>query len=127
MVTHVLDSSAFLALVLAEPGAEVVEPLLGASVMSAVNFSEVASKLIERGYDPDETETGLRLSDLAVEAATEQDAMAAARLLPLGRSFGLSLGDRFCLALAGRLRCVALTADQAWAGLDLGVEVELIR
>lgn len=44
-----------------------------------------------------------------------------------GEAFGLSLGDRACLALAAELGIPALTADQTWAGLDIGVKVELIR
>jgi PIN domain nuclease of toxin-antitoxin system len=97
--------------------------------MSAVNFCEVASKLIERGYGPDETEAGLSRSNFTVEAVTRQDALAAAKLWPVTRRFGLSLGDRFCLALAVRLRRPALTADRRWGDLDLdvGIDVELIR
>ena len=45
------------------------------------------------------------------------------------RGSGLSLGDRFCLALAKRLDCPALTADRAWLPVadDAGVRIELIR
>jgi ribonuclease VapC len=45
------------------------------------------------------------------------------------RRYGLSLGDRLCLALAARERLPVLTADQIWAqaGSVVGVEVRLIR
>ena len=43
------------------------------------------------------------------------------------RSRGLSLGDRICLALAEGEGVPALTADRAWADLDIGIEVSLIR
>ena len=43
------------------------------------------------------------------------------------RSRGLSLGDRACLQLATRRGLPALTADRAWAEIDAGVEVRLIR
>ncbi len=43
------------------------------------------------------------------------------------RAAGLSLGDRACLALAQRLSAPVLTADQAWKGLDVGVEIRHIR
>ena len=39
----------------------------------------------------------------------------------------LSFGDRACLALARRLGLPALTAERAWAELDLGIPVEVFR
>ena len=48
-------------------------------------------------------------------------------LRPLTKGAGLSLGDRACLALAQHLNLPALTADQAWKGLSLGIEVQVIR
>lgn len=43
------------------------------------------------------------------------------------RSLGLSLGDRACLALAEHLHLPALTADQTWRNLRIGIEIRLIR
>lgn len=45
------------------------------------------------------------------------------------RQFGLSLGDRCCLALALRENVPAITSDKAWldAGPLLGVTVKAIR
>jgi PIN domain nuclease of toxin-antitoxin system len=50
-----------------------------------------------------------------------------ARLRALTRAYGLSFGDRACLALARRLGLPALTAERAWAELDLGIPVEVLR
>lgn len=125
--TAVLDASALLALIHAEPGSDVVETVIEESVMSTVNWSEVIQKLLARGTDvegvrTDMEELGLRLEDLTVE-----DAEAAAAIwaeIPRGT---LSLADRCCLALARRLRATAVTADRAWAGLGLDVTVRTIR
>lgn len=54
-------------------------------------------------------------------------ALRAALLRNSTRPYGLSLGDRACLALARREGLPVLTADRSWAKLDVGVEVVLIR
>jgi PIN domain nuclease of toxin-antitoxin system len=43
------------------------------------------------------------------------------------RRTGVSMGDRFCLALAQETGARALTADRRWKDLDLGVTITLIR
>jgi PIN domain nuclease of toxin-antitoxin system len=43
------------------------------------------------------------------------------------RRFGLSVGDRACLALAERERLPAYTTDRTWAKLNLGIDIRLIR
>ena len=43
------------------------------------------------------------------------------------RHLGLSLGDRACLALAEREQLPILTGDGAWALLDIGLDIRLIR
>jgi PIN domain nuclease of toxin-antitoxin system len=54
-------------------------------------------------------------------------AVAAGGLRPSTRSLGLSLGDRACLALAASSGVTALTTDRAWARLEVGVLVDVIR
>ena len=58
---------------------------------------------------------------------TIEDAERAARMWPVTSKFGLSLGDRACLALALRLDLPVMTADRVWGKLQMGVEVQLIR
>jgi PIN domain nuclease of toxin-antitoxin system len=50
-----------------------------------------------------------------------------ARLRPLTKSSGLSIGDRAGLALARQLRLPVLTTDRTWRRLNLGVTVQTIR
>ncbi len=84
-------------------------------------------KIAFHGGDADRQGTLLTVLGVTVEPLTRDDAMRAAKLYPATRPAGLSLGDRCCLALAGRLQAPALTADQAWSGLDVGAEVRLLR
>ena len=56
-----------------------------------------------------------------------EDAALAAGMLAQTQQFGLSLGDRACLALALRRNVAALTADQEWSKLTLPIRIQVIR
>lgn len=128
-MTAVLDASAVLTLLYREPGHETVAGLIEGSVVSAVNWSEVVQKLAQRGVpEPAAITTSLLALGATVLPFRRSDAEAAARLWPAGRVRGLSLGDRACLAVAQALPdAVAVTADVAWADIDAGVEVLVLR
>jgi ribonuclease VapC len=92
----------------------------------------VFSRSADRGVDPAELggrllESGLLDGAITVELFTVADAIEVARLRPLTRDAGLSLGDRACLALARRLDAPVLTADSAWVDVDHGVQLRPIR
>ena len=126
-MTVVLDASALLVLLNGEPGTAVVVEALPRAVIGAVNISEVVARLADGGMPGlaiQETIEELRLDVMPFDAEL---ALTAGLLRPLTRSAGLSLGDRACLALGMRLRLPVLTADRIWAGLDLDVEVRLVR
>ena len=126
MSETVLDASAILALLQGERGSENVLQALPGAVVSSVNLSEVVAKLADHGMPTDEIRQALTLG-LEIVPFTEDLAYAAGELRLLTRDRGLSLGDRACLALAKALSRPVLTADRAWARLDLGIEVRLTR
>lgn len=95
--------------------------------MCAANWSETHLKLLQHGVDAHRATNRLRTLGVRIEPLTEPDAITAANLWAATRSAGLSLGDRCCLALAARLDRVAVTADAAWAGLDIDIPVRIIR
>ncbi|WCM26054.1 type II toxin-antitoxin system VapC family toxin [Sphingomonas sp. QA11] len=124
---QVLDASALLAVLLDEPGGDRVLPALQEAVMSAVNLSESVSRAIDRGFAALDALALVDRFRLTVSAFDRRQAELAAGLRLATRPRGLSLGDRACLALALDLDCPVLTADRAWAELDLGVDIRLIR
>lgn len=127
-MTAVLNASALLALLFREQGADFVVEALEDAVMSTVSWSEVLQRLAQRGTRSNASiETALGALGLRLEPFGQVDAVLTAALWERGRVVGLSLGDRACLALAGRLDAVALTADRDWAGLDIGIKVRLVR
>lgn len=122
-----LDSSAVLALILQEPGAETVRTALAGSIISTVNSSEVLQKLVEKGLRGDLASTALEQLEIATRDFTQEHAVTAALLRASTRDAGLSLGDRACLALALKEGVPVLTSDRDWLKVDVGVEVQLIR
>ena len=129
MSSWVLDASALLAFVKEEPGVErVAGALMAGAAMSAVNLSEVIAKLADEGVPEPVIRHSIETIGLDIVEFDADDALAAGLLRPSTRAAGLSFGDRACLALAQQGGAPVLTADRAWAELDLdGVEVELVR
>jgi PIN domain nuclease of toxin-antitoxin system len=124
---HVLDASALLAVMLEEPGAEKVREMLPGAIVGAVNLAEVVAKLQERGAPDENIDRNIARLDLSVIPFDAAHAMACGKLRAPTRGFGLSLGDRACLALAMERGLPAVTTDRAWAALDVGATVIVAR
>jgi PIN domain nuclease of toxin-antitoxin system len=142
MTTHVLDASAVLALLAAEPGWEAVDSIVDGAMISSVNFGEVLYKVAEQGSDP--IPTGRDLQEYGIGVVEFSSAMAgqlpglrernrgAERLqadagVPARKRKRLSLGDMCCLALAIEREAPVMTGDDYWTTLDLPVTVTNYR
>jgi ribonuclease VapC len=125
----ILDASAVLALLNGEPGAERVERYLLTSscLLSAVNLTEILTRLLEHGVPAADAAASVGDLDLEVIDFDAELAGIAADLRRATRSAGLSLADRACLALARERGATAVTADRAWASVDLDIGIEVIR
>ncbi|MGH9293355.1 MAG: PIN domain-containing protein [Acidimicrobiales bacterium] len=125
-----LDSSALLALLYDEAGADTVQATLDEDecALSLVNLAEVLERGERSGGDAAVTLATVELL-VRFEPLTAPDALEAARLWPVTRRPALSLADRLALATARRLGADALTADQAWSAYAAAarVRVRLVR
>lgn len=95
--------------------------------MSVVNYAETVQRLLRDGPNGEARAQmlltlGLSLIDVKLEVA-----LTAARLERSTRSQGISLADRFCLALAIERKAPVLTTDKPWKLLDLPVEITFLR
>jgi len=117
----VLDASALIAMLKGEKGA-------GARV-SSINYAEVVSHFTHAGMPVLEVDAMLQPLPMDVVAADRALATLAGRLRSVTADAGLSLGDRFCLALAQREGLPAWTSDQSWKTIAeaTGVKVVAIR
>ncbi len=124
----VLDASAVLALIHEEPGADKVAEALSGASLGTVNLAEVVGKLVDVGIDASRLRELLGTAGVRMVPLLPEDAELAGALRALKGGGGLSLGDRCCLALTVRsVPPEVLTADRAWADLDLPIHVRLLR
>ena len=129
MAGVVLDASAILALLKEEPGADKVASVLDESIVGAVNYAEVVSHYAKVGSPRELIDEMLGALPITIVPVDTELAAQAGMLRPVTISAGLSLGDRFCLALASRNDLPAWTADREWKTVAeaAGVKVVVIR
>lgn len=123
----VLDTSAILAVINEEPGAENVFPTLDHAIINAVTLAEVITKLADWGMSEEGARDMLDEFGMGVVPFDEEQAYLAGMMRPDTRMFGLSLGDRACLALGIVMGLPVITADRNWARVSLDLDLRLIR
>lgn len=126
----VLDTSAVLAILFRETGQDVVRSALHeGALLSTVNFAEAVTRLVRDGMAADRAAAAITALPIGLRDLDAQLATDAGALFTQTRPFGLSLGDRACLALARHEGVPALTGDRVWLEVAplLGVAVRLIR
>lgn len=124
---YVLDASAVIAYLQQEKGADVVGTYLDNASISSVNACEVASYMVRSGGEVSSAADVLKSLPINIQYFDFSQALHAADLQKQTTKFGLSLGDRACLALAEKLKATVVTADKIWAKLKLGLEVVVVR
>lgn len=123
----VVDSSAVLTLLNGELGSEEVEKCFPDVVISSINLAEVVTVYCRNGGQ--ESKARPLLSALFPEVVDfdSEQAYLVASLYKNTSSFGLSLGDRACLALAMQRKAKVITADRAWKKVGVNVDIQVIR
>jgi ribonuclease VapC len=128
MSAIVLDASVVIAMLKQEPGSVDVEPYLAGSMVSSVNFAEVVSYFAYKGLTATQIDDMLQPLPMIIVPADEKMARLAGVLRNETAHAGLSLGDRFCLALALTQGKAAWTTDKQWASIAIPkLEIKLLR
>lgn len=123
----VLDTSAVLAVLFAETGADAVIAFGPSAILSAVSYSECLAKASDRGLPPAEAARVLASLRYRIVPFDQDVAELAARFRQPTRHLNCSFADRACLATAAVCRLPVVTADRDWTAVDLGIEVILFR
>ncbi len=126
----VFDASAIIALLELEEGWTIASENLNNAIVSTINLSEVMTVMNRKTNGQDVAGEAFKLLQNTfphIVDFNEEQAVIAASLDSVTKQYGLSLGDRACLALAKHKNLPVLTADKAWKQIESGVEVRLIR
>lgn len=123
----VLDASALLAFLYEETGQEQVAAVIDNATISSVNLSEVIAKLTKDGFPTKVIDNLLLELPLTVLPFDHIMAYHAGLLIATTSKWGLSLGDRACLATAKILGIPAMTADTIWEKLPVEWMIICIR
>jgi ribonuclease VapC len=128
-VSVVLDASAVLAVILAEDGADFALQHMTDAHLAAVNMSEAMAKLIEYKLSAEQARQQIDRLELFIHDFNAEQAQRTAVLRGSTKQFGLSLGDRACVALGQKLDLPILTSDRRMAEAKsvLGLDIRLIR
>lgn len=127
MSSPVVDSSAVIAVLREEPGADYVQQHARGGAISSVNLAEVYSYALLRnsGYEQVAALIGaMQLREFPFDHR-QAEMLASIYKKTLGSSIGFA--DRACLALAKSQDTPVLTGDHDWLKHDIGVEVLLFR
>lgn len=127
MSRAVVDSSILIAILRREPNAEQFMKRVTQTVVSTVNAAETISKLIGWGASNETAWHDVRMLSDEIVSFDERQCRLAGELIRETQPFGLSLGDRACLALGLAEGLPVYTADRAWRGVNVGVEVHVVR
>ncbi len=122
----VLDASALIAMLKRERGSAKVAAGIAGARVSSVSYAEVVSHFIHAGMPERQVNAMLDPLPLTVIPADKALAQIAGQLRASTAEAGLSLGDRFCLALARRDGLPAWTSDQNWKKVADAVEVKVV-
>jgi len=124
----IFDSSALIMLFAKEPGYESVRQNLKHAIISSVNIAEVYKYCIAvQNLTEDDCRNLIKLSGIKIIDFCEEQALITAKIIKQTKEYGLSLGDRGCIALAMFKNYPVLTCDKIWQKVDLDVEFVMAR
>jgi ribonuclease VapC len=116
-----------MALIRGETGAQRVAECMKSAIISTVNEAEVQTKLVSAGIEEQLAWWHIEEIECNSVPFDREQARITGGLVKFTKPYGLSLGDRACLALAIQRKATVYTTDKAWKSLSLGIEIEVIR
>ena len=124
----VFDSSALIMLFAKEPGYEQVKQHMKYAIISSINIAEVYKYCIDvQNLTEDDCRNLIKLTGIKIIDFCEEQALITAKIIKQTKQYGLSLGDRGCIALAILGNYHILTCDKIWQKVDIDVQFIMAR
>lgn len=124
----VFDSSAIIALFAKENGYEFIKKHMKDAIISSVNIAEVYKYCIETQLLTEgDAKHLIKMLNIKIIDFTENQALITATLVPFTKKYGLSLGDRACIAVAMQGKYSVITCDTIWQKVDVGIDFIMAR
>lgn len=127
MSKYLMDSSAVLTILFDELGSNEILKYLGNASISSVNYCEVISKVVQRKACPEISNLQIKSIIENIIPFDEKIALYAGTLINSTKEFGLSLGDRACIATAINHEFEIITTDKIWSKLNLPIKISVMR
>ncbi|WP_341748898.1 type II toxin-antitoxin system VapC family toxin [Candidatus Tisiphia endosymbiont of Sialis lutaria] len=123
---YLLDTSAIIALLKKEPGYKILEDVIASSSIASINLSELVSVLTRSNIA--ENEIDIIVADIVPEIIPfcENIAIKTGKLSRLTKDYGLSLGDRACIATGCYYNMEIYTTDKIWLKVADNITTKII-
>jgi len=109
-----------------EKGADKVAAAIADARICTINYAEVVTHFIHLGMPEREVDAMLDPLPMTIVPTDKALAQMGGRLRAVTAGHGLSLGDRFCLALAQRDGLAAWTSDQSWKAIADAAKTKVV-
>lgn len=124
----IFDASALIALFAKENGYQTIKSHMKDAIISSVNIAEVYKYCIEtQSLTQNDARKLIELSDVRIIDFCHEQALISSTIIHKTKAYGLSLGDRACIALALFKNHPILTCDKIWEKLDLNIKFIMAR
>lgn len=125
-----MDASAIVAVANEEPYIPELPAMFMDSIVTTINLAEALTALVKK-FDIEPKQIWEQLSNFvpAHYPIDNELTYKVVQMASWAHEYGLSFGDRYCLALGKHLNLPVYTGDKIWKQLEkkMGVSINLIR
>lgn len=125
---NIIDTSALIQFFQKEEGWEKVQDVITEDCyISIINLTEFFTWIVRNNMSLSDVEEVVKLIGIKIVKYEYQQVLEVAKIYHKCKHYGLSLGDRACLALGLTKKINIVTADRVWQKLNLDISITCTR